>query len=79
MHSHILGSRAASHWAIAQIPLETISEKPLSMIMLIYIAVQLLHSVGIAGWRSLACTMPEVRLLIRVVPSGLKIYKFRSG
>lgn len=47
--------------------------------MLIYIVVQFPLTVGIAGWRSLACTMLEVRLLIRVVPSGLKIYKFRSG
>lgn len=79
MHSHILGSRAANHRAISQIPLETISEKPRSLIMLIYIVVQLPLAMGIAGWRSLARTMPEVRLLIRAVPSGLKIYKFRSG
>lgn len=47
--------------------------------MLIYIAATLPAAVGIAGWRSLARVMPEVRLLIRAVPSGLKIYKFRSG
>lgn len=79
MHSHVLGSRAANHQAIAQIQLETISEKPLSLIMLIYIVVQLSLTVGIARWRSLAYTTPEVRLLIKAVPPGLKIYKFRSG
>lgn len=41
MHGHVLGSRAANHQAISQIPLETISEKSLGLIMLIYIAVKL--------------------------------------
>lgn len=41
MHGHVLGSRAANHWAISQIPLEAISEKSLGLIMLIYIVVKL--------------------------------------
>lgn len=71
--------RAANHRAVSQILLETVSDKSLGLIMLIYIAVNLPSTAGIAGWHSLACVMAEVRLLIRTVPSGLKIYKFRSG
>lgn len=83
MHSHVLGSRAGKQSCKPRGNCKDSTRdhfrEGTELDNADLQVVQLPLAVGIAGWRSLACTVLEVRQLIREVPSGLKIYKFRSG